>query len=184
MKFFFSIIFAAGIIDFSRSTNNSTSTMWIGTKGHVISETSTSHSWWILFAIRQLLVYSLARCSEVLVIDLFCLRLRWINVFHSPLLTLLFVQSRGWPFRFTTWAVYDFALLHGESAFSRHWLFYQDLLKIFNTSNPRYVYYIRIRVLHGTLLFVARRVPDDTINSIDWTAGCWKSSNNNNANSR
>jgi hypothetical protein len=122
----------AGIIDWDKSTN----TTLIGTKGQVISDTSIAHSYWFLFAIRQLLTYALARGSEVLVIDLMCLKLRWINVFHSPLLTLLFVQSRGWPFRATTWAVYDFALLHGESKFVRHWIFYQDFLKIFNTANP------------------------------------------------
>jgi hypothetical protein len=126
---------SAGILTYIRAENGTV----IGQDPVIVDPSQPSHSWWLLFAARQLVTFGMARASEVLVIDLFCLRLRWINVFRSPFLTLLFVQSRGWPFRATAWAIYDIIMLHGDGAFARHWMFYQDYVRVFNESNPRFV---------------------------------------------
>jgi hypothetical protein len=103
----------------------------------VIDPSRTSTSWWFLFTARQLTTFALTVASEFIVIDYFCLRLQWINFFRSPFLTLLFVQSRGWPFRATTWGIYDLLMLQGDNPFSDHWMFYQHVLRVFNASNPR-----------------------------------------------
>jgi hypothetical protein len=57
------------------------------------------------------------------------------------LVTLLIVQSKGWPFLAVMWGVLDFGLLHGSSKFVAHWLYWQVALGVFNEKNPGYVIY-------------------------------------------
>jgi hypothetical protein len=123
----------AGIITFTFDANGTIT----GQSPVIIDPTLTSNSWWFLFAARQLTTLALAVASEFIVIDIICLHFRWINFFRSPLLTLLFVQSRGWPFLVTSWAIYDLVMLQGDSPFVDHWMFYQNFLRVFNASNPR-----------------------------------------------
>lgn len=125
----------AGIIKFTYDVNGTVTSQ----SPVIIDPKQTSHSWWLLFAARQLITFALAVISEFIVIDIFCLHLRLINFFRSPLLTLLLIQSRGWPFLLTTWAMYDLIMLQGESPFVAHWMYYQHLLDVFNASNPRQV---------------------------------------------
>jgi hypothetical protein len=53
----------------------------------------------------------------------------------GPLMKLFLVQARGSPFQLVAWAIADFIMLYGSRDFSKHWLFYQDLMEVFNESN-------------------------------------------------
>jgi hypothetical protein len=50
--------------------------------------------------------------------------------------TLFIVQAKGWPFLLFAWGIYDFILLFGGGQFAEHWLFYQDVVDMFNEKNP------------------------------------------------
>ena len=95
-----------------------------------------SVSWWLIFAARQIVTFSLAKCCEVFVIDFLALQTQFTLRFFGPVVTLLIVQAKGWPFMMTIWGVMDFALLAGNSGFARHWLYWQDVIGLFNERNP------------------------------------------------
>ena len=89
--------------------------------------------------VRQTLTFSGAQLLQVIVIDFLCLSTRFsVNVLGS-LLTLFIVQSKGWPFIACMWGTLNFVLLYGSSRFVNHWLFWQDIIGIFNEKNPSYV---------------------------------------------
>lgn len=101
------------------------------------NKTFPSISWFILFlCVRQAITFSLARATEILLIDLVALKTRLMIRVLGPLITLVVVQSKGWPFIITWWAVYDLCMLSGEGGFANHWMFYQDIITMFNDSNP------------------------------------------------
>jgi hypothetical protein len=79
----------------------------------------------------------LAHLWQVFVIDFLCLNTKFFQSILGNLLTLLIVQSKGWPFIAVTWSLLNFGLLHGPSDFASSWLFWQDVLDIFNNANPR-----------------------------------------------
>jgi hypothetical protein len=74
---------------------------------------------------------------EALVIDFLCLSSRIMVKTLGNLVTLFIVQSKGWPFTVFMWALFNFGLLHGSHAFPNHWLYWQELIGIFNQENPR-----------------------------------------------
>jgi hypothetical protein len=106
-------------------------------KGKDIHSEYASASFWLIFiCIRQVIVATLAKCTEVFLIDFLALQTRLVLKLFGPLVTLLIVQSKGWPFLLSSWGVYNFALLAGSHPFARHWLFWQDWLGLFNDNNP------------------------------------------------
>ena len=72
----------------------------------------------------------------MLLIDLVALKTRLMIRVVGPLITLVVVQSKGWPFTLTWWAIYDLCMLSGDGKFSNHWMFYQDIVDLFNNANP------------------------------------------------
>ena len=81
-----------------------------------------SVSWWLLFVgVRQVLTFTAAKATQAWLVDFLALRTRWFVKLFGPFITLLIVQSKGWPFLTLTWALYDFALLYGDGRFARHW---------------------------------------------------------------
>lgn len=96
-----------------------------------------SISWFILFiCIRQLITFSFAKMTEIVIIDFLALKTRIFLKIFGPLVSLMVVQSRGWPFIMTWWAFYDLCMLTGDGPFANHWLFYQNAIGVFNDSNP------------------------------------------------
>ena len=96
-----------------------------------------SVSWFILFlCVRQVITLSLAKVTEVIIIDFVALKTRLMLRILGPLVTLVIVQSKGWPFTFTWWAVYDLSMLSGKEDFANHWVYYQNLIGLFNAKNP------------------------------------------------
>jgi hypothetical protein len=98
--------------------------------------TTASASWWLTFAARQVVTFSLAKMMELIVIDFLTLQTRFTLSLAGPVVTLLVVQSKGWPFLMMMWGIWDFALVAGDHAFARHWLFWQDFWGLFNEQNP------------------------------------------------
>jgi hypothetical protein len=57
-----------------------------------------SASWWLLFVVRQVVTFSIALGLQSLIIDFLCVGSRLMVHCLGPVLTLLIVQSKGWPF--------------------------------------------------------------------------------------
>jgi hypothetical protein len=57
-----------------------------------------SVSWCLLFAVRQLVTFSIALGLQSLIIDFLCVGTRIMVKILGPILTLLIVQAKGWPF--------------------------------------------------------------------------------------
>ncbi len=109
----------------------------INTKGLPINEHTASVSWWILFVcVRQALTFSLAQLLQVFIIDFLCLNTRFVTTLFGNLVTLLIAQSKGWPFIAVIWALLDLAVLHGPSRFVSSWLYWQEIVAVFNETNP------------------------------------------------
>mmetsp|Transcript_31570 Transcript_31570/g.76534 ORF Transcript_31570/g.76534 Transcript_31570/m.76534 type:complete len:1185 (-) Transcript_31570:186-3740(-) len=96
-----------------------------------------SASWWVLFVgCRQVVIVILSVLTQGLLIDFFALRTTLTLRFCGPMFTLFIVQSKGWPCCAFWWGLYNFALVVGDSPFSNHWLFWQDLIGLMNGQNP------------------------------------------------
>lgn len=96
-----------------------------------------SASWWILFiCIRQIITFSMALGAQTLIIDYLALGSRNLLRLAGPVVTLLIVQSKGWPFLFFSWSLFDFAMLSGTGPFAAHWAFWQNTVGLFNEKNP------------------------------------------------
>ena len=96
-----------------------------------------SISWFILFlCVRQVITFSLAKVTEIFLIDFLALKTRFLLRLLGPLLSLLVVQSKGWPCTVFFWAVYDLSMLSGTGGFANHWVFYQNVVGLFNADNP------------------------------------------------
>lgn len=96
-----------------------------------------SVSWWLIFlGVRQAITFALARMTEAFVIDFLSLGTQLTRRFLGPVLALFIVQSKGWPVRLIFWGAYNFALLYGDRRFARHWLYWQDVIALFNRANP------------------------------------------------
>jgi hypothetical protein len=107
------------------------------TSGADVHSSTASASWWLLFlGVRQVITFSLAMGTELIVIDWLSIRVRGTLKVFGPWITLMIVQSKGWPFVIFAWGMYDFCLLYGNHRFYEHWLFWQDTLDMFTDKNP------------------------------------------------
>lgn len=95
-----------------------------------------SISWWLLFVVRQVTTLSLALGLQVFIIDFMSISTKVMLRLLGPLLTLMLVQSKGWPFVVFWWSILDFGLLYGENDFVEHWGYFQDYVGLFNEENP------------------------------------------------
>ena len=95
-----------------------------------------SVSWWLLFVVRQLTTMSVALGLQVIIIDFLCIGTRGMLRILGPLLTLLLVQSKGWPFVVFCWSILNFGILYGDKAYAEHWGYFQDYVGLFNNENP------------------------------------------------
>eukprot|EP00934_Nitzschia_sp_Nitz4_P001371 Nitzschia sp. Nitz4//scaffold41_size133979//57505//61267//NITZ4_003347-RA/size133979-processed-gene-0.249-mRNA-1//-1//CDS//3329551470//1371//frame0 len=83
---------------------------------------SASASWWLLYV--------------AVVIDFLCVGTKVALRFLGPTLTLLVVQSKGWPFVLFIWSILNFGVLYGSNPFASHWGYFQDWIGLLNTDNP------------------------------------------------
>ena len=95
-----------------------------------------SISWCLLFAVRQVVTFSIALALQSIIIDFLCVGTRIMVKILGPILTLLIVQAKGWPFVSLMWGLVNFGMLHGSNRFVRHWAYWQNVIKLFNDTNP------------------------------------------------
>lgn len=95
---------------------------------------SATISWWLNFFGRQLLTFELARVVQFMVIDVFTLQTKLVINLGGPLLTLVAIQSKGWPFLVCAWACLDLCILHGDNKFPVHWLYWTGI-RIYSQAN-------------------------------------------------
>lgn len=110
---------------------------------------AASVAWWCNFVGRQIVLMEVSRLCQWLLIDNLVLGTRIAVQCLGPLLTLCFIQSRGWPFCITAWGFLDLLILEGKSDFERHWFYFLPF-KIYNHEGDSgsYIlssdYYIRL----------------------------------------
>jgi hypothetical protein len=90
-------------------------------------------SWWLIFLARQTLTFELALIVESCIIGL-ALRSKLVVKVFGPLVTLFIINSEGWPFISTSWAIWDLFLLHGDDKFKQNWLYF-SVVPIFSPLN-------------------------------------------------
>lgn len=96
-----------------------------------------SISWMLLFfGVRQVVTFTLARVTQSFVVDFLCLRTSLFVRMTGPMLTLAIIQAKGWVFVMFFWGIYNFGLNYGDTEFARHWLYFQDVIELFNRENP------------------------------------------------
>lgn len=78
----------------------------------------------------------MAFATQSIVIDFLALSSRVMLNTVGPVVTLLVVQSKGWPFILTFWAIYSLILLCGDTEYAHHWGYWQDWIGMFNKDNP------------------------------------------------
>jgi len=83
-----------------------------------------------------MVIFEFARVGEIFWIEILALRSSFFNMVVGPYLALAVIQSRGWPYICIFWPVLNFCFLYGNHEFAKHWLFWQDMLDIFNEVNP------------------------------------------------
>ncbi|KAL3917070.1 MAG: hypothetical protein SGILL_004884, partial [Bacillariaceae sp.] len=66
----------------------------------------------------------MARAVQWFFIDKIVLGTRIAVQCLGPLLTLCFIQARGWPFVVAVWGFLDLLLLEGKGQFEQHWLYF------------------------------------------------------------
>ncbi len=94
-----------------------------------------SLSWWLLFIARQALVLELVLVVEYLAVEGIALRTKWMVYSCGPLVTLWFINAKGWPLITILWSLLDLGLLHGEHPFQQNWLYFLEI-DLFSSSNP------------------------------------------------
>ena len=103
----------------------------------VATKTSkASASYILLFCCRQVVTFSLSFATQLFVIDFLALNTRILLNLIGPVVTLLVVQSKGWPFLLLFWSIYDFVLLAGDHPYVHHWLYFQSTIGVFSEKNP------------------------------------------------
>ena len=110
--------------------------LYYGTGNPILRKTGASISWLILFLIRQIVCFTLAKASELFLIDFLSLQTRYMVQILGPVMTLVLVQSKGFPFIVVSWGILSLLLLSGSHAFANHWLYWQDLIGMCEESNP------------------------------------------------
>jgi hypothetical protein len=85
---------------------------------------------------RQIITLSIALLLQLVIVDFLSVGTRATLRVFGPVMTLLIVQSRGWPFVFFWWSILDFAFIQEDRERSRHWLFWQNYVGLFNSDNP------------------------------------------------
>jgi hypothetical protein len=85
---------------------------------------------------RQIITLSIALLLQLVIVDFLSVGTRATLRVFGPVMTLLIVQSRGWPLVFFWWSILNFAFIQEDRKRSRHWLFWQNYVGLFNSDNP------------------------------------------------
>jgi hypothetical protein len=108
-----------------------------------------SLSWWLIFACRQVITFNLAKSIHFVVLKLSLNRgIVFFNIV-GPIVTVLIIQSSGWPFLLFTWGILDLIFLHGSGPFVQDWLYMFNIPMFSSSTNPDFglladPFYLRI----------------------------------------
>ncbi|KAL7557213.1 hypothetical protein ACA910_001281 [Epithemia clementina (nom. ined.)] len=101
------------------------------------NEPVASAAWWVLFlGVRQVITWLLARLSDIFFFDWLVLQHPRLIRLMGPQISLIIIQSKGWPSVMLWWALWNFMTLQGNGPFISHWLYWQDYIKLFTNENP------------------------------------------------
>lgn len=125
-----------------------------------------SWSWWLNFLVRQAVSLLLAQITQFVLIDFIVLETRVAFWALGKLLTLLAIQAKGWPLLAVFWATWNFAFNHGNSRYSKHWLYWQTSIGMFNDRNPggdvvtdpKYRVILLVMIFMGMIFMIKRIV--------------------------
>jgi len=98
-----------------------------------------SIAWWFMFFGRQTVLYEGARLCQWFLIDKVVLGTRIAVQCLGPLLTLCFIQARGWPFCVSAWGFLDLLLLEGSSSLAQHWFWFSGLFMYNQMNSGSYI---------------------------------------------
>lgn len=82
---------------------------------------------WLLFATRQTVTLGLARLAVFILVDGLMLGTHLAVQTLGPLITLSAATGNGWPLYLTTWGLFNFVLIHGDSQFQMNWLYWTEV---------------------------------------------------------
>lgn len=127
----------------------------------VLPDQNPSMAWWCNLAVRQIATLEMARILQYLVVDCLFVSTRSFKYF-GPLLTLIAIQAKGWPFMIFWWGLIDLAILHGDNEFQCNW-FYWTGYKIYSIpgshhvlNSPEYLQIVLCLIIAGALTVVKR----------------------------
>ena len=86
--------------------------------------------WFLLFAVRLSVTLTLAQIGQWF-LQLVAMRTSIFARLAGPLLALVAMQSLGWPCMLSFWGLVNLIVLHGESKFAKHWLWFTGI-KLFS----------------------------------------------------
>ena len=78
----------------------------------------------------------IGKATSVYVIEYLTLWRRFTVKIFGPVITLMIVQSKGYPSETFFFGVWSLVLLCGSGAFAQHWLFWQYVIDMCNANNP------------------------------------------------
>ena len=96
---------------------------------------SATLAWYLLFVVRLQVTFALARVSQFL-LEIVSIRTSLLAQWSGPFVTLVAMQSLGWPFLLLAWGVWNILILHGSSPFIRHWLCFTGMAIFSPEHNP------------------------------------------------
>lgn len=92
-------------------------------------------AWYVLLVVRWLVTLTLARMTQYLLV-LATIRTNVLARWAGPFVTLMAMQSIGWPFLCFSWGTWNLLILHGKAEFCRHWLFFSGIALFSPVENP------------------------------------------------
>ena len=82
--------------------------------------------WFLLFAVRQSVTYTLAQITQW-ILQVLTIRTTLLVRTTGPLVALVVLQSAGWPALLSLWGCWNLLILHGDSLFIKHWLYWTGI---------------------------------------------------------
>jgi hypothetical protein len=97
--------------------------------------TEATLSWWLIFAVRQLLTWNLSRASQY-ILEICTIRTSLTVRLFGPFVALIALQATGWPFLIAAWGGLNVFLTHGVHPFTKNWLYFLNIAMFSREGNP------------------------------------------------
>lgn len=94
-----------------------------------------SMSWWLIFVVRLLVTFNLARATQYLM-EILTTRTKVIVRVLGPFAALVAMQSLGWPYLISAWGAWTAVLMHGSYPINRHWIWFLHIGMFTHEENP------------------------------------------------